>query len=103
MQQQNLNCYSPTNELDEELTINFKKIFFTIWNRKFLIVGVFIAVLVFFISLTFISAKKYTVDADLYINRSNNSNMAEINPFVIEDLNGGLSFGTSNTFINNEI
>ena len=103
MQQQQLNYYCPADELDEELTIDLKKIFFAIWNRKFLIIKVFIVVLAFFIALTFISAKKYTVDADLYINKSNNSNMAEINPYVIEDLNGGISLGASNTFINNEI
>ena len=103
MQQQNLNYYCPQDELDEELTINFKKIFFALWNRKTLIVKVFISVLAFFILMTFSSAKKYTVDTDLYINKSNNSNMAEVNPFVIEDLNGGISLGASNTFINNEI
>lgn len=103
MQQQKLNYYCPTDELDEELTIDFKKIFFAIWNRKFLIAKVFIVVLTFFVLMSFILPKKYTVDTDLYINKSNNSNMAEINPFVIEDLNSGISLGASNSFINNEI
>lgn len=103
MQQQNLNYYCPQDELDEELTIDFKKIFFAIWNRKFLIAKVFIVVLTFFVLMSFILPKKYTVDTDLYINKSNNSNMAEINPFVIEDLNSGISLGASNSFINNEI
>lgn len=103
MQEQKLNYYCPQDELDEELTIDFKKIFFAIWNRKFLIVKVFISVLAFFILMSFILPKKYTVDTDLYINKSNNSNMAEINPFVIEDLNSGISLGASNSFINNEI
>lgn len=87
--QQQLNYYPPQDELDEELTIDLKKIFFALWSRKKLIAGVFTGVLLFFIALTFISTKKYTVDADLYINKSNNSNMAELNPYVISELGAG--------------
>ena len=86
---QQLNYYPPQDELDEELTIDLKKIVFTLWSRKKLIASVFTCVLIFFIVLTFISAKKYKVDADLYINKSNNSNMAEINPYVISELGAG--------------
>lgn len=78
--------YIPQEELDEELTIDFKKIAFGIWIRKFLILKVFTLILLFFIALTFISAKKYTVSSDLYINKANNSNMMEINPYAIEEL-----------------
>lgn len=81
--------YIPQEELDEELTIDFKKIAFGIWIRKFLILKVFTLILLFFIALTFISAKKYTVSSDLYINKANNSNMMEINPYAIEELGAG--------------
>lgn len=81
--------YIPQEELDEELTIDLKKIAFGIWIRKFLIFKVFTLILIFFISLTFISAKKYTVSSDLYINKANNSNMMEINPYAIEELGAG--------------
>lgn len=87
--QQQLNYYPPQDELDEELTIDLKKIFFALWSRKKLIASVFTCVLIFFIALTFISSKKYKVDADLYINKSNNSNMAELNPYVISELGAG--------------
>ena len=87
--QQQLNYYPPQDELDEELTIDLKKIVFALWSRKKLITSVFTCVLIFFIALTFISAKKYKVDADLYINKSNNSNMAELNPYVISELGAG--------------
>ena len=87
--QQQLNYYPPQDELDEELTIDLKKIVFALWDRKKLIASVFTCVLIFFIVLTFISAKKYKVDADLYINKSNNSNMAELNPYVISELGAG--------------
>lgn len=87
--QQQLNYYPPQDELDEELTIDLKKIVFALWSRKKLIASVFTCVLIFFIALTFISAKKYKVDADLYINKSNNSNMAELNPYVISELGAG--------------
>ena len=88
--QQQLNYYPMQDELDEELTIDLKKIFFALWSRKVLIISVFICVLVFFILLTFILPKKYKVDADLYINKSNNSNMAELNPYVISELGAGV-------------
>lgn len=87
--QQQLNYYPPQDELDEELTIDLKKIVFALWSRKKLIASVFTCVLIFFIALTFISAKKYKVDADLYINKSNNSNMADLNPYVISELGAG--------------
>ena len=89
MQEQNLNYYCPQDELDEELTIDLKKIFFALWSRKFLIAKVFVAVFAFFVLMTFISAKKYTVDADLYINKTNSSNMAEINPYFISEVGTG--------------
>lgn len=87
--QQQLSYYPPQDELDEELTIDLKKIVFALWGRKKLIASVFTCVLIFFIALTFISAKKYKVDADLYINKSNNSNMADLNPYVISELGAG--------------
>lgn len=76
-------------ELDEELTIDLKKIFFALWSRKFLISKVFLSVLLFFILLTFISPKKYKVDADLYINKANGTNIMEINPYALEELGAG--------------
>ena len=92
--QQQLNYYPPQEELDEELTIDLKKIFFALWSRKKLLVGVFSAVFVLFIILTFILPKKYTVDTDLYINKSNNSNMAELNPYVLSDMGAGGSMAS---------
>lgn len=86
--QQQLNYYIPQDELDEELTIDLKKIFFALWNRKILISKVFLIILLFFIILTFISPKKYKVTSDLYINKANNTNMMEINPYAIEELGG---------------
>ena len=80
--------YIPQEEFDEELTIDLKKIFFALWSRKFLIVKTFMVVLIFFIALTYIIPKKYKVESDLYINKANNSNMMEINPYAIEELGG---------------
>ena len=89
MEQQKLNYYCPADELDEELTIDLKKIFLALWSRKFLIAKIFVAVFLFFVLMTFISTKKYTVDADLYINKTNSSNMAEINPYFISEVGTG--------------
>ena len=81
--------YNYNQELDEELTIDLKKILFALWGRKVLILKVFLSALLFFILLSFISPKKYKVDSDLYINKANNSNMMEINPYAIEELGVG--------------
>ena len=84
--QQAQNNYMLQDELDEELTIDLKKIALTLWSRKALIVKVFASVLAIFILMTFIGTKKYTVDADLYINKSNNTNLVDINPYAISEL-----------------
>lgn len=78
--------YKQQEELDEELAINVKKILFILWNRKFLIFKIFTLVFLIFILMNFVSAKKYTVTSDLYINKTNNSNMMEINPYAIEEI-----------------
>lgn len=83
------NIYIPQEELDEELTIDLKKIFLALWSRKFLISKVFLVILLCFIIFTFISPKTYKVDSDLYINKANNTNMMEINPYAIEELGAG--------------
>ena len=56
--QQNM-YYMQPDELDEDLNIDFKKIFMIFWSRKTLILKVFCSVLAFFILLTFIMPKKY--------------------------------------------
>lgn len=93
MEQQNLNYYCPADELDEELTIDLKKIALAVWSRKELIIKVFVSVLAFFILLTFIMPKKWVFDADLYINKSNNSNFVDLNPYAIAELGaaGGMA------------
>lgn len=103
MSQENIVFYNPVDELDEELNINFEKIWKTIWNRKFLLIKVFCCVLAFFILLTFILPKKYKVTADLYINKANNSNMMDVNPYMLDDPSASfLSMGVDKA-INNEI
>lgn len=82
-------AYIPQEELDDELIIDLKKIFFAVWNKKFLISKIFAMVLLVFIAFTFITPKKYKVDSDLYINKANSSNMMEINPYAIEELGAG--------------
>lgn len=95
--------YIPDENLDEELNIDFKKILLVLWNRKLLIIKVFVVVLLIFVGLTFILPKKYTVEADLYINKSNATNLAEFNPYAIESrVEDGFSF-TSMNKLGNEI
>ena len=103
MPQENVVFYNPMDEMDEDLNINFLKIWKTIWYRRELLIKVFCSVLIFFILLTFILPKKYKVTADLYINKSNNSNMMEFNPYILDEASGQtLSMGMDKT-ISNEI
>lgn len=71
-----------------EITINLKNVFLSLLNRKFLIVKIFTIVLIFFITITFILEKKWTVNADLYINKANSTNYLEINPYAIDEMGG---------------
>lgn len=105
---QNNISYIPQDELDEELTIDLKKIVLTIWNRRILLTKVFGIVLIFFILLTFILPKKYEVQSDLYINKANGTNIAEINPYVLSELGsagGGMAamLAGGNSQLTNEI
>ena len=105
---QNNISYIPQDELDEELTIDLKKIVLTIWNRRILLLKVFGIILIFFILLTFILPKKYEVQSDLYINKANGTNIAEINPYVLSDLGsagGGMAamLAGGNSQLTNEI
>ena len=103
MQQENVVFYNPMDELDDDLNINFEKIWKTIWSRRVLIIKVFCSVLAFFILLTFVMPKKYKVSADLYINKSNNSNMMEVNPYVLDEASGpAISMGADKA-MNNEM
>ena len=103
MQNENIVLLNPTNELDEELNINVLKIWNILWSRKLLIIKVFCSVLLFFILLTFILPKKYIVTADLYINKSNNSNMMDVNPFALDDATDPIVSMGADKAINNEI
>ena len=96
--------YSVRNDDDNELIINIKNVFLAIWNRKFLIFKIFTLTLVFFIAMTYILPKKWTVTANLYINKANNTNYFEVNPYAIEEV-GGLNtvFGGKSDPLANEI
>ena len=85
--------YYPSEEQYDDINIDLKKIFMILMNRKYVIIIVFLAVLLFFVIITFILPKKYKVDADLYINKSNTTNLVEVNPYAIEELGslGGVS------------
>lgn len=105
---QNNISYIPQDELDEELTIDLKKIVLTIWNRRIILTKVFGIVLIFFILLTFILPKKYEVQSDLYINKANGTNIAEINPYVLSEIGsagGGMTamLAGGNSQLTNEI
>lgn len=103
MSEEKIVLYNPIDDMDENFNINIKKYWHAIWSRKFLLIKIFCSVLVFFILLTFVLPKKYKVSADLYINKTNSSNMTEFNPYVLDEATGNVvSFGADKS-MNNEI
>ncbi len=88
---------------DKELTIDIKKIFYTVSNSKRLMVQTWSVVLLLFIGLTFIQQKTYTVSTDLYINKMNNSNIIDINPYAINEAAGNISLTGTDKTMNNEL
>ena len=86
-----------------EITINLKSIFLAIWNRKSLLIKVFTIVLLYFIASTYWTTKKWTVDADLYINKANSTNILDINPYAIEESAGLASMLYSQNPLANEL
>jgi len=102
MRQQSIN-YDINNQLDEEIDINFKKLFMAFLYRRVLIAKVFFSILLFFVLITFILPKKWEVSADLYINKTNNTNYSEINPFMLESGGGSVVSMGIDKAMNNEI
>ena len=66
-----------------EITINFNKIWNIIRHRKLWIFLCFTVVIFSTTALTLVTPKKYLSSAELLINKSNSTNLTEINPFLI--------------------
>lgn len=91
---------------NDEIVIDFKKIFQIINYRKQLILKTFILSIIIFSFLALILPKKYKVEADIYVNKTNTTNLSDINPFVLSSLgvNGAMGFlGAGNNTLQNEI
>ena len=102
MQEEQLIYFNPSEESDD-FNINIEKLWKTIWSRRSLLLKVFCSILAFFVLLTFVLPKKYKVTADLYINKSNSSNMMEVNPYVLDEASGSVVSMGADKAINNEM
>ena len=103
MNNDNVLFFNQYDELDKDLNLNIYKIWKIICYRKAFIIKIFCSILAFFILLTFIMPKKYVVTADLYINKANDSNMMEVNPYVLDEASGAVVSMGVDKAINNEI
>lgn len=103
MSEEKVIFYNSLNEFDDELNINLKKYWLAIWSRKWTLIKIFSGVLIFFILLTFILPKKYKVTADLFINKTNNSNISEFNPYVLDEASSSMFSMAGDKAMNNEI
>jgi uncharacterized protein involved in exopolysaccharide biosynthesis len=92
---------------NEELTIDFAKLWKIILYRKTWIISCFILVALITTFLTLTYPKKYTVNAKILINKSSSTNLADINPFIVSDISASSGFsgmlGGLSSNLNNEI
>lgn len=95
--------YNIDEEIDKDLNIDLKKILLTVWNRKKLVFLVFCVTICFFVLITLFGTKKYTVTADLYINKGNTTHMADVNPYILEDSTGSILSMSSTNLLANEM
>jgi len=83
------------NECEEdEIVIDFNKIYKILWQRKFLVMKIFTTCLVVVLGITLMLPKKYETNADIYINKSNDTNLAELNPYILSTLSGAGSMAS---------
>lgn len=78
-------------EDNPEIEIDFKKILLIIWQRKISIIVCFIVFVLGAAVLTQFMDKKYLSEAKILINKTNSTNLADINPFIISDLSSRAS------------
>ena len=82
------------NNVDnDEIQFDIKKIFGILKYRKSIIILTFLLITCIFAGLTFILPKKYQTEASLYLNNTNNTNLSELNPFIISDMGGAALSG----------
>lgn len=86
-------------QLNDDITIDFKKILRIILHRWRLIIACYAVILGLAVLLTFVMPKKYVAKATVLINKSSDTNLAEINPFVIGELAGGSSGGLASSLL----
>lgn len=92
-----------SNEFDDEIIIDFSKIGKTLWQRKILIAKVFFVVMVIFAGVTLITPKKYVTESNIYINKANTTNLADINPFILSSSMGGEGAASILSGMNNNL
>lgn len=88
-QNNNLEKQNDNNDLD----INLKKIINIIWYRRNIIIGCYLIIILIAVLYSFLGPKKYTVNAEIFINKSASTNLAEVNPFQLTT--SGLSSSSS--------
>jgi len=94
---------------EDEIIIDFSKIWRIICYRKLLILTVFILIIASTVVITFILPKKYETSAKILINKSAATNITELNPFVRSEMASSDKTGItaalmgSNTGLNDEI
>lgn len=74
------------NEQDDEIIIDIDKTLRILNQRKVLIVKVFMTCILILVAFALIWPKKYKTYADLYINKGNDTNLAEMNPYIISSI-----------------
>jgi len=76
---------------NDEIIIDFKKIGKIICDRKLCILTSFILVICLFWIITIFQPKKYISEAQIFINKAQDTNLSDINPFTIAETGGASS------------
>jgi len=79
---------------NDEIIIDFRKIWLTILYRKSSIFACFAIIIALALIATMFMPKKYESEAKILINKTNATNLAELNPFMISgmsDMAGGMA------------
>lgn len=82
---------------DEELVIDYKKLFNILSYRKNLAIKIIVLTTVIVGLISLFLPKKYDTSADIYVSKTSNTNLAELNPYIIASMTNGFG-GLSSMF-----
>ncbi|MEW5819700.1 MAG: Wzz/FepE/Etk N-terminal domain-containing protein [Cyanobacteriota bacterium] len=94
------------NEFENgNVSINWNKISLILWHRKYWIIACYALIIALAVYFTISQPRVYVSNSQILINKSNSTNLADINPFVVSgaSLEGGTIINLGNESLDSEI